>query len=152
VEKQQKNKTIRWFILYAFTGIIDLVQIIIDFTGVGILVSEILEFVTGPILLGLFILFRIPIFTKPRRVASILGVFVGDAVTGGFAPFWILDVLYVHWDVKRESFGSDSVVGKMSNISKPISLNHNGVRLPSRQPPPLNSGGMRMPNGGLKPI
>ena len=152
-----KKKTLRWLVLFVVTGFVDLVQIIIDFTGVGIVVSEVLEIITPLVLVGLLMLFRIPIFTHPKRLLSILAVGAGDALTGGIAPFWILDVWYIYSDVKKEEAELQEQQEKemmLSNITRQP-LYRDGIRQSSSQtnrsnnPQPMNKLGIRPPKGGL---
>lgn len=95
----KKSRT-RWPVLFVVSGTVDLIQIVIDFTGVGVVVSEIMEGVTPFLLLGLFKIYKINILNNPKRLGSMFVSLAGDAITGGFAPFWILDVYYIYRDVK----------------------------------------------------
>ena len=148
----QNNKTISWIALYFVAGTIDIAQIILDLTGVGIAVSEALEVATPFILIGLMALFRIPIFSGWKRIASLAFADFADALTGGAAPFWILDVWYIHRDVRREDAGMAVTEGQ--TISSRAPLNVDGRREPLQQesaglsPKPLNVDGVRAPTNG----
>lgn len=125
-----KGRGVKWIVLYVITGVVDVVQIIIDFTGFGIAVSEAIEAIMPFVLIGLLMLFRIPIFSHPKRLLSILGALVVDAATGGVAPLWIADVLYLHRDVRREDAQIEA--GRIASISVENDL-------------PLYSGGVGRP-------
>jgi hypothetical protein len=101
MEQPRKKSRTRWPVLFVVSGTVDIVQIVIDFTGVGVVVSEILEGVTPFLLLGLFKVYKINILTNPKRLGSMFVSLTGDAITGGFAPFWILDVYYIYRDVQK---------------------------------------------------
>ena len=153
-EVQQKS-SFRWIVLFTFAGVIDLAQIVIDLTGVGIAVSELLELITGPTLIGLFYLFKVSIFTKPNRIASLLGLALGDAITGGIAPFWVVDVWYIRRDVMKEEAGEAAQQEQEDMLSNIVRqpLYKDGARQPrvvqSSGPQQLNRGGIRAPGGGL---
>ena len=168
------KRTVAWIVLFTLTGFVDLAQFLIDLTGIGIGVSEATEFAMPAVVIGLLVLFKIPIFSKVNRLASIMGVDLGDALTGGLAPFWILDIWYLWWDVRREDqaliAASQEAEFQDSEMSGP--LNEGGFRRPPDtnpeeesptdieieqtsnkrnantqpiNPPPLNMGGMRRP-------
>lgn len=146
-----------WFILYPLTGIIDLVQILVDFTGVGIVVSEALEIITPFLLIGILKLFGVSVFEHPRRIISIVAADLIGVATGGVAPFWILDVYYIHRDVKRkelEAAVTDTAYASNMTARQPLHNPGTGTRVASgrsseNQRGPLNEGGVRPPRGGL---
>lgn len=139
----KKKSNLRWIVLFGITGTVDAVQFVIGFTGVGIAVSEILEVVTGPVLIGLFVLFKISIFNKPKRIASLLGLALGDAITGGFAPFWVVDVWYIYSDVKKEEAEAEAQQQEEAMLSNSIRqpLYRDGARMPRQQTQTASSGG-----------
>ncbi len=156
--QKPKKRAIRWFVLFGISGLVDLIQIIIDFTGAGVIISEILEAIMPFVLIGLFLLFRIPVITKINRLLSIAATDLGDAVTGGAAPFWVLDVWYIYRDVKKEEAAiaeQEMEAELISQVRKP--LNTDGRRLPQNQEEggasvvrnqnlrPLNMNGVRQP-------
>ncbi|MEK7641995.1 MAG: hypothetical protein AAB365_03325 [Patescibacteria group bacterium] len=155
MDKKPKKKTIQWAILYIVAGVVDIVQILITFTGVGVIISELLELITGPVLLGLLLLFRIPIFNKPTRLISLMAFALGDAVTGGIAPFWTFDVWYIYNDVKKEEAQIQAQQQQKSLLSNSIRSPRNvgGVRQPAGSSATaalrVNKGGVRPPSGGL---
>ncbi len=152
-----KKSNLRWFVLYGFAITVDAIQFIITFTGVGIFVSEIMEVITGPILMGLFTLFKISIITKPKRIASLLGLAFGDAITGGMAPFWVVDVWYIQRDVKKEEAAEQAQQEQEMMLSNAVRqpLYKDGARQPSRPEQgdmanrSRNRGGIRAPNGAV---
>lgn len=159
MDQPKKKSNLRWLVLFGFSGTIDIIQLLVSLTGIGIAVSEAMEVAMGPALIGLFALFKIPILTKPRRIASLLGVALGDAITGGIAPFWIVDVWYIYHDVKKEEKAEDTAraqqINTENNIRQP--LYQNGVRrsiaertAAGTSSPNINRDGMRAPNGGLR--
>ena len=100
--KPKKVSFAKWFILFALTGILDIAQFVIDLTGVGVAVSEIAEPFIGVGLLAIFQIMKINVLNKPKRIGSILGAFGLDALTGGLAPLWIIDIWYIYYDVRKE--------------------------------------------------
>jgi hypothetical protein len=145
-----------WFLIYAIAGIIDIIQFVISFTGVGIAVNEVADPIIGITLLGYFQIRGVSMIKHPSRLLSLLGVAGLEAITGGIAPAWVVDVWYINRTVKAEEAGADSnsEVSALlqNNIRKP--LYENGIRNPQSStpaiPPKLNINGIRPPNGGLK--
>ncbi len=145
-----------WFLIYAIAGIVDLIQLIISFTGVGIAINEVADPIIGITLLGYFQIRGVSMIKHPSRLLSLLGVAGLEAITGGIAPAWIVDVWYINRTVKAEEVGADSdnEVSTLlqNNIRKP--LYENGIRKPQpntpNTPQKLNINGIRPPNGGLK--
>jgi hypothetical protein len=92
----------------------------------------------------------------PSRLLSLLGVAGLEAITGGIAPAWVVDVWYINRTVKAEEAGTDSnsEVSALlqNNIRKP--LYEDGIRKPQSNTPniptKININGVRPPNGGLK--
>lgn len=151
-----KSKGLKWILLYGITGIVDLIQIILTFTGIGIAVSEALEAVMPFFLIGVFqFLFKISLISHPSRLLSIVGATGFDAITGGIAPFWIIDVWYIQRTVKKEEAEINALKQTellKNNIRKP--LYEGGIRQPRKIEQttisgPINTGGVRPPNGGL---
>ncbi len=126
-----KKKTLRWIVLFLATGVVDFVQIILDLTGAGVVVSEVLEAITPFLIIALCFVFRIPIINKPRRLLSLLAVDLGDAITGGIAPFWVVDIWYIRKDVLREE-AEGSAAAQEAEQLQPSSqpLNQDGSRQP----------------------
>ncbi len=153
-----KSKGIKWPILYVFTGGIDLLQIIITFTGIGIVVSEFIEGAMPFILIPALQFTGTDLISRPSRVLSIVGAVGLDAITGGVAPFWIVDIWYIHSDVKREDAEYRAQQEKeqsLRNVTRQA-LNVDGTRRPQSDTsntaqPPLVKDGVRAPYGGMKP-
>ncbi len=152
-----KKSNLRWFVLYGFAITVDAIQLIITFTGIGIFVSEVMEVITGPILIGLFTLFKISIITKPKRIASLLGLAFGDAITGGMAPFWVVDVWYIQRDVKKEEAAEQAQQEQEMMLNNAVRqpLYKDGARQPTKSDQgntdvgARNRGGIRAPNGAI---
>jgi uncharacterized membrane protein len=155
--KGNKGRGAKWIILYVFTGLVDLFQIIATLTGVGIFVSEAIEGAMPFFLIGTFqFLFKISMITHPTRLLSIIGATGLDAITGGIAPFWIVDVWYVQSTVKKEDATANAQQEQeellQNNIRRP--LYEDGARQPQARPSEstsqaVNIDGVRPPNGGL---
>jgi hypothetical protein len=139
-----KKKYIRWVVLFAVTGIVDLAQILIDLTGIGIVVSEAIE-VAMPFVMGL-ILFAFKILNVQTGL-SVAVALVTDAVTGGFAPFWIADAWYIYRKVRKQEAEQAAAEAAQDEASQSGTgpLNRGGMRSPAGQRAPLNAGGMRQP-------
>ncbi len=145
-----------WLALYVITGIIDLAQIAVSLTGIGIAFSVAAEPVIGIFLIGYFQMRGVSMIKHPSRLISLLGVAGFEVFTGGNAPAWIADVWIIHKTVRNEEAGVQAEESTnellMNEIRKP--LYKNGIRLPQTNnnalPPVLNVDGIRPPNGGLK--
>jgi hypothetical protein len=153
---KSKVTKFEWLALYVITGIIDLAQIAVSLTGIGIAFSEAAEPVIGIFLIGYFQLRGVSMIKHPSRLISLLGVAGFEVFTGGIAPAWIVDVWIIHKTVRNEEAGiqTEETTNEllMNEIRKP--LYKNGIRLPQTNntalPPVLNVDGIRPPNGGLK--
>lgn len=152
-----KGKGSKWIFLYAIVGAVDVFQAIVTLTGFGLVASEAIEGVMPFALIGtLKIFYDVSIITNPKRFLSILGATGFDTLTGGVAPFWIIDVWYIHYDVRKEDGRNeaDNQQKKLvqNDIRKPLYVN--GARQPlieqpAKTPQTVNIDGMRPPNGGL---
>lgn len=95
------------------------------------------------------------IITKPARLASIAGALGLGAITGGIAPFWIVDVWYIHRSVKIEDAEYQAQNAEQELLSNNVrqTLYRDGVRQPQKQQAqdesPRNVDGIRAPRGGL---
>jgi hypothetical protein len=153
-----KSKSIKWPILYVFTGVVDAVQLAITFTGIGIAVSEVVEVIMPFIIIPALQFTGTSLITRPGRLLSVMGAVGLDAITGGVAPFWIVDIWYIHRDVKKEDaeyLAQQEKEQSFQNITRQA-LNVDGKRMPQSQTsdgtqPPLIKDGVRAPNGGMKP-
>jgi hypothetical protein len=129
----QKVSSGKLWSLVIVSGVVDLIQIILDFTGIGIAVSEAIEAAMPLVICGMCWKFNIPIFSNPKRLASIFGAVGLDAITGGLAPFWILDAWYIKHDVEKDqkkmvAMAAAEQMTSQMNVRNP--LNTNGVRQP----------------------
>jgi hypothetical protein len=141
-----------WKVLYATAGTIDIIQWIIDFTGVGEAVNEFADPVIGICLALYFQLRGVSIIKDIRRLASLVGGYFAEALTASVAPAWIIDVWYIHKTVKEEwAIQQASLEAEEYQEGQPLNRMVNGQTM--RQPPviqkPLNQGGKRLPNGGV---
>lgn len=152
------GKGATWILLYALTGLVDLIQILIDFTGIGIIVSEALEVAMPVILIAIFQFWmKISLVSHPSRLLSIIGVAGLDGITGGIAPFWIFDVWYLQRSVRREyaeiKVAEDQEEFLNQNIIQPLykdGRRNPAASLEERQPQPQVMDGIRAPKGGLE--
>jgi hypothetical protein len=145
-----------WKMLYAGTGFLDLVQIVLDFFAVGLAINPIMDFIFGFVLLGYFQIRGVNMLTKPSRVLSILGFEILDDITGGLAPAWIIDVWYIKRSVDQETaqYQSSAVQQDFLESHKRQPLYSNGSRRPAQSYRNENLGpryseGMRAPGGSL---
>ncbi len=147
-----------WLFLYIIAGIIDLIQIVISLTGIGIAISAAADPIIGIILVGYFQIRGVSMIKHPSRLISLLGVAGLEFVTGSIAPAWIIDIWYINRTVKAEEAQSkaqfvDAEIYQ-NNVRRPL-YNEDGVRLPqsnagSTKNTSLNINGVRPPKGGLK--
>jgi hypothetical protein len=136
-----KKKYLRWILLFGVCGIVDIVQVLIDLTGVGIAVSEILEVAMPFVIGGILLIFRI---LNIQTGLSIGVAMVADAATGGAAPFWIGDAWYIYRKVRKQEAAE---LEEEEQSEENQQLVQNGRRRPSGRPNrPANEGGVRLPN------
>lgn len=155
-----RSKGIGWIIMYIFTGAVDLFQIFVSATGIGIVASEFVEFAMPFILIFVFqFIIKASVITKPDRLGSIAGALGLGALTGGIAPFWIVDVWYIQRSVKKEDAEYNRQEQKQQLLTNNTrqTLYRDGVRQPQRlgqgegnDSGPQYKEGIRTPNGGLK--
>jgi hypothetical protein len=147
-----------WIFLYALAAIVDIIQLIIDFTGVGIVVSEAIEPIMGVFLIVYLQIRKFSVLQKPSVLLSLLGVAGLEVITGGMAPAWIVDIWWIQKADKKDKAYYTEQQGQeelFSNITRQPLYDSNGVRRPQIQnknpvPPRLNIAGVRPPKGGLK--
>jgi hypothetical protein len=136
----------KWWLLYAFTGLIDGIQLLIGWTGIGTVISEAFELVMPFILIGSLFFMKVSLFRHPKRLISIIGITGLDAITAGIAPFWVLDVWYIQRDVKKED--AEILVQQQSvQLSSQTPLYKDGKRQVT--PPLLPEAGR---NSNFKPL
>ena len=119
------------FLVYAFFGTFDLIQIILDFFAVGAAVNRIIDIVLAVLLLlygavrGLW---------TGRKLLVLLATFVGEAIPLVDAmPFWILDIVNVYSGTAQEMVQDE--LGDQP-------LNKEGMRLPEGQNRPFYNNGV----------
>lgn len=147
-----------WIFLYALAAIVDIIQIVIDFTGVGIIVSEAIEPIMGVFLIIYLQVRKFSVLQKPSVLLSLLGVAGLEVITGGIAPAWVVDIWWIQKaDKKDKAYNKEQQNQEelFSNIIRQPLYDSNGVRRPQIQnknpvPPKLNIAGVRPPKGGLK--
>ncbi len=153
-----------WWILVIIAGILDFIQfviiemILVWLFGIGIAINEIAD----PIIAGLTTAYlmarKVNLFKYPSRILSMAGVEVAAELTGGVAQFWFLDIWYIKHSVEKEE-AAEKAAQEQQEMLRGVQrqfLNQDGSRNPQQNstgttPPPLNSGGIRAPGGGLKP-
>jgi hypothetical protein len=146
----QRINIIGWLLLYTVAGIIDIIQLIIGLFGAAlsaVAVGAVLIAINGAadpfIGVGFIIWFKIlgiSMFSRLNRVISLLGVTGIEEITGGIAPFWIVDIWYIHNDVSKELAEADR------QEQGGTELNIDGRREPDKESAqPLNEGGVREP-------
>jgi len=149
----RRNKSKGWALLYIFAGGMDFIQLVIIegilvwFAGLGAVINEILDPIVG-IFIALWIQFgkKVSLFSRPKRIISLVGTEAAGALTGGIAQLWILDVWYIHNDVKKEEaeLKAQEEEARMQNPMEQ-SINEDGSRNPTSPRSPLNQGGVRKP-------
>jgi len=150
-----------WVALYVATGAIDVVQWLADFTGIGIVVSAEADPFIGVALAGYLQWRGVSMFSHISRLLSIVGGTIAEEMTGSVAPAWIIDVLYIHRDVRKEEAAMRTEREQeeflQSNIQRPLYQEDeqgNVSRAPNRiqasdNVQAMNFDGIRAPGGGL---
>lgn len=144
-----------WIILFIVAGITDIVQWVIDFTGVGAAINEVADPIIGVILAAYFFLLRGVSFNL-KRVVSLVGATLIEDATASIAPAWIFDVWYIHNDVMQEEAAiqaSEQQAEMLQNVANQP-LNQDGMRAPAMddtQDRPANRNGIR-PAGNMQPL
>jgi hypothetical protein len=147
-----------WKIVYLVTGFLDFVQfviielILVWFFGLGAAINEILDPIVG-FALAIYLSIRgVNLFQRMNRLVSMVGMEAASEFTGGAVQLWILDVWYIHRDVKKEEAEAQAqkeMAEEMSNVTQQP-LNQGGVRAPdepdeSSPEETLNTNGRRRP-------
>jgi hypothetical protein len=156
-------KTWEWIALIILTGLLDIVQVILDFFVIGVVLNRIIDIVVG-ILLPVYFWFRGVNMGDWKKLLTAFGGFALEEVgLGGDdgLPFWTLEVGVVWAFVVAEkkaasnpllskAMGVMNKMGSVTNMATDMGpLNQAGKRLPSAIQQPLNQGGVRLPNGGV---
>lgn len=144
-----------WVFLYIATGAIDITQLLIDLTGVGIAINEVIDPFIAVLLGGYLQLRGVSMTSRISRLASLFGVGVLEEITGGIAPAWVVDIWYIQRSVRQEEAElkaqEDEQNFLQQNMRKPLYAD--GQRLPpdssQESVGPSNQGGIRAPGGGL---
>ena len=118
--------------MFAATGFIDVVQWVLDFFVVGLAINEIADPIIGALFAIYLQLRGVSPITKPKRLASLIGSYFGEALTDSIAPAWILDTWYIHSDVMKEEAQLQSAKEQTEFMQPSIRspLNQGGVRAP----------------------
>jgi hypothetical protein len=147
MKKVNKNT---WTKLYVAAGIIDIVQLIIDLTGVGVAINTFADPVIG---IGFIVYLNhigVSVFKHPSRFASMVGVGLLENLTGGIAPAWIADIFYIHHSYKKElaQYEEDEKITQLTSNTRPT-MYDGGMRNPessnTNQNEPLVNNGYRRP-------
>ena len=159
----RRDKSKGWVWLYIFSGGMDFIQfviiewILVWFFGIGIGINEVLDPIVG-IIIAAWIQFgkKVSLISRPNRLMSLVGTEAVAAFTGGIAQLWVLDVWYIHSDVRKEEAGAkaaeDQQAFMQQNVEQP--LYQGGRRNPrpedaSESSGPMVMDGIRAPGGGL---
>lgn len=143
-----KEKKANWTMLYIVSGILDLLQLLVWWTGVGLVVSSIVGVLYGILLIAYFEYNDISMISRPTRLVSLLGITSLDGLTGGIAPAWVIDIWQVQASVRKENqrIREYNLTLIQDNVRAP--LYQNGTRPPRINTPrnkPLNVDGVRPP-------
>lgn len=138
-----------WTMLYVITGIIDIAQIIIDFTGIGVGINVYADPIIGIVLIIYLNHIGVKMFQYPSRLFSMLGVGILESFTGGIAPAWIVDIYYIHRSYKKElaEYEKKEKISQLTSNARQTAYS-DGKRGPTNsneQSGPLYSDGYRRP-------
>jgi len=126
------KQSLRAPVMYGVSVTADALQLAADLTGFGVAASEIAEPYIGVTILALFKLFGVSVITNPKRVISMIAGGALDALSGGAAPFWWVDVWYILRDVKQDEAELEAQK-QTEKQSTSVSINYNGMRMPQTQ-------------------
>lgn len=141
-----------WTFVFAIAGAIDIIQWVLDLTGVGAGLNELADPFIGLAAASYFQIRGVSMISRPSRLASLVGAVLLEEVSVSIAPAWIFDVWYIHRSVKQEMAEIETAQAQAEATApggrQP--LNENEVRLPrpekeSRIAPPPNVDGVRRP-------
>ncbi|MBU6426662.1 hypothetical protein KGQ27_00245 [Patescibacteria group bacterium] len=121
-----------WWFLYGITGIIDIIQYVIDFTGIGEVINMIFDPACGALIGVYFQLRGVSMIKRPGRLISLVGVAGIGELTGGIASFWIVDIWYIQRSVKQEDAELQAQKEQEEMLSNTVQqpLYKDGVRQP----------------------
>ena len=145
-----------WTVLKISAGVIDVIQWLVDLTGVGVGVNEVADPIIGVLLVAYFQRRGVSMIKHPKRLLAMVAGTVIEMGTADIAPAWIFDVWYIHSNVKKEEAEEESLREQeeflKQNLEQPLYAN--GRRNPrpnsatmSVRPAVMN--GVRAPGGGL---
>ncbi len=156
-----------WVVIYVVMGTLDFIQfvvielILVWFFGIGIIVNEILDPIIGALFAIYLQLRGVNLVRRLNRLASIIGFGALAEITGGVAQLWILDVWYLHSDVKKEERELEAAEAQaiFLNANNQQTLYYTGPNGETMRSPTVsmnternskrNVGGYRAPGGGL---
>lgn len=132
-----------WLLVYIAAGFLDIAQILIDLTGIGIGFNAVADPFIGLIFAGYFQWRGVSMLYHPTRLLSLLGVTALEEVTGSMAPAWILDVWYIHRTVRIEQAAAEPPPEPKRPKNTPIPAyqeddNGNIVRIPTKRGTPAS--------------
>lgn len=144
IHKWEKNTVI------SIAVIVDIVQIILNFFAVGVVINRIIDIVMAILIAGYGVIRRLWTVSK---ALTFVAYFVGEMIPiVDVLPFWTLDIINLYGNTVSSKEERDEILSEKDGSSSNMPLNQNGVRSPQKPPPLLNSqGGIRPPNGGLRP-
>ena len=92
-----------WYAVYAAALTVDVIQWVADFIiGPGEAANEIANPIIGAVAVAYFELRGVKIAKNWKRLGSLIGGTVAEMLTVSVLPAWILDVIFIHSDVKKE--------------------------------------------------
>ena len=121
-----------WIMTYALAGGIDLLQWLLDLTGIGAGVNEVADPFIGIFFIAYFQLRGVSMLSRAGRLASLLGATALEEFSFSIAPAWIADVWYIHQSVRQEDSQEEAAA-------------QNQARMTIQNSRPLNVEGMRAP-------
>jgi hypothetical protein len=146
-----------WKGAFVVTGTIDVIQWVLDFFVVGLAINEVADPIIGVCLAAYFQFRGVSLISQPKRLASLLGSYLGEAFTDSIAPAWIIDVWYIYGTVKKEEAEHAAQLEQSAMMQGDVRqpLYRDGSRQPVEKDVepagPLNVDGIRPPGGGLPP-
>jgi hypothetical protein len=97
-----------WTALYVIFGTLDVVEFgtdlfLSEFLGAPEATWEVLDRIVGVFFVAYLQARGVSILTNFKRLMSLVGQQGLEALTGGGAPAWVIEVWYLHRDVRREA-------------------------------------------------
>ncbi|MEN9524355.1 MAG: hypothetical protein RL536_424 [Candidatus Parcubacteria bacterium] len=146
-----------WKILYAISGAIDLIQIILDFVTVGTLgvaISEIADIVIGVLMVIYFLLRGFSPTKHYTLFLSLLGLAALEELTGGIAPAWTFDIYNAQRIAKKEQAMKEAADKAQEMLANQVRqpAYRDGRRMPNQQNQELGNNATPKRNTDLKPL